>query len=138
MEDIYFLGFVTSLALNVFRILGSIGKAFSHEARNMKKQGQYINPLTGQYRRSKPGFFSYVLSLSTLFIIAPLFSWVFLAYEAWLYLKLLEEKISTPDRIKELQYRFSKAELTEAQLAELDSEFQAFFHGRTLSKRNVA
>jgi len=112
----YLAGTMIALCLNIYRLFLSISTATSIRARNLKKIGYYFNLSKGAFVETKPSALLVSFTILDLLIISPLLSWLPVVLALFNWFRVRANKMPTPEKLKELQFRLATSDLTKEQV----------------------
>ncbi|MEI6426676.1 MAG: hypothetical protein WCO66_05020 [Candidatus Absconditabacteria bacterium] len=130
MEYFYWLGYKIAFGLEIFSIIFGLSYLNSIRAKNLEKVGLYYSIYKGNFvEGKKPSVFGTIFGIISMLIINPLLSWITVVVRLYAYINLLWQKISTPEKIKEIQYKLGATILNKEEVKQLIQE-SSFFLGK--------
>lgn len=124
--DFYLTGFFAALIIGIIKLVISLSEVFSRRAQNLSKIGLHWDFWSGNYFPKKTGKLSFFFVFIYLIFIAPLFSWLSVASAAVFYIVRKANQTTPPDRIKEIQFKLSHADLSKNEVVNLKKELDSF------------
>ncbi len=127
MDDIYWSGYIAAFILQVMSLMISLSYIFSTRAKNLKHVGLYYSISQWKFIESKkPWFFWLLFSILFSLFIEPFLSWINVIFRVYWYIKLINNKISTPEKIKEIQFKLWSRLLNKDEVIGLFKELAEF------------
>lgn len=132
--ELYWTWYVIALILVIISIIIWFSYKFSIRGKNLEKVWlNYSFFLWRVFEWEKPWFFANTFSIIFNLLINPLLSWISVFFAWYWYIKLINEKITTPEKVKEIQYKlwhnlYSKEEVLDLlkQIAEFNWKWKDF------------
>ncbi|MBP7774057.1 hypothetical protein KA071_03125 [Candidatus Gracilibacteria bacterium] len=117
MEDLYLAGFTLAFWLSCINTLIGIGQMNSIRAKNLQKVGLKYSLWRGNFIEGEADSFTKIF-LSTIIgiLVACLLSWITVVSIIWGWVKFLLDKSSTPDKIKEIQFKLANSILNKEEV----------------------
>ena len=127
--EFYLLGFFCALIISIIVFFTSISLLYSVRTKNLKKIGIFYNVATGRYSETetKINKFLFVFMVLDRFIFSPILSWIYVGIVVWHWFSSMINKIPIPEKIKEIQFKISAAELPQETMEELRLEIMKFY-----------
>lgn len=128
MENIYWLWYKIAFGLEIIWVIVGLVTISSIRAKNLAKVGLFYNFSKWTFvEREKPTTLWTIWSIILYsFIISPFLSWISVLWRAYGYMNLLISKLSTPEKLKEVQYKLWATILTKEEVMELIEESANF------------
>ena len=113
---IYLTGVFIAFIIGLINTLVRIGHLSATKNRNLEKINLFYNPYKNNYTQEKStGKFIAFLIFNSL-ILAPLLSWLAVAWSAFVYLKSFIHKGPAAEKIKDMNAKLSSKDLSEEQM----------------------
>lgn len=128
MENIYWLWYKIAFGLEIIWVIVGLVNISSIRAKNLAKVGLFYNFSKWTFvEREKPTTLWTIWSIVLYsFIISPFLSWISVLWRAYGYINLLISKLSTPEKLKEVQYKLWATMLTKEEVMKLIQESASF------------
>jgi hypothetical protein len=134
--EYYLLGVIAAFLINVVRLLITIMTGFSQRIKNLKKIGGYFNITKGQITKEKPSIAWVVFYFVDALFITPLLSWLYVGYYLFGFVKARINKTELPEKLKEINFKLSSADLPKDLVKECLNEISRFYSGQDADFRN--
>lgn len=127
MLEFYFSGFLIAFIIGVIILFMNLSFLFSVKRKNIEKIGLFYNFAVGNFLETKPNKFLIVFGLLDRLLFSPLLSWIYVVIVAWRWFSSIINKAPIPEKIKEIQFKISSAELPQEMMDELALEIKKFY-----------
>jgi hypothetical protein len=127
MIESYLLGAFFAFLLGLYKVGFSFSTANSIRFKNLNQINLYYDYLTGGTLSSKPSMLSNIIYVSDVLILGPIFSWITIITFVYKLVIGLTNKVSIPERIKEIQFKIASAQLPKEQVVLLVKETEEFY-----------
>ena len=133
MENTYWLWYKIAFALEIISIIIGLTYLSSTRAKNLEKIWLFYSIYRWKFVEWKKSWtFSKIIWIILTLLINPFFSWIDILFRAYSYINILVQKLSTPEKLKEIQYKLWASILTKEEVRELLNE-SANFLWKTLT-----
>lgn len=127
MDDIYWSWYTIAFILEIISIIIAFSEKYSIKAKNFSKVWIYYSFAKLNFIKwNKPWFFSNFFWIIFILLINPFFSWIMVFIIWYWFISLINEKISTPEKLKEIQYKLWASLLNEEEVKKLIRESASF------------
>ncbi len=127
--EIYLGGVLVVFLINLVKIIVAAIAASSQKIKNIEKLGLYYNIIEGQCTKQKPSWAKVAFYLFDQLVIAPLLSWVNVFYFSFIFIKARFNRVPLPEKIKEINFKLSSANLPRETVKECFNEIARFYGG---------
>lgn len=135
LVGVYLLGVVLASMINAVRLFISIVTGFSQRIKNIKKIGGHYNLTEGQVTKDKPSPAKVAFYIADILIITPLLSWLYVCYFVFAVIKGRINRVPVPEKIKEINFKLSTANLPKETVKQCLNEMSRFYHGQDIDFR---
>lgn len=127
MDDIYWSWYTIAFILEIISIIIAFSEKYSIKAKNFSKVSLYYSLTQWNFIEwNKPWFFSNFFWIIFRLLINPFFSWIMVLIRWYWFIFLINQKISTPEKLKEIQYKLWASLLSEEEVKKLIRESASF------------
>jgi hypothetical protein len=126
----YLLGVTIVFLINVIKLFTTIITGYSQRIKNIKKLGGYFNITEDQITKDKPSNGKVVFYFVDVLFLTPLLSWFFIVYYVFTFVKARVNKAPIPEKLKEIFFKLSSADLPKEQVKECLNEISRFYSGQ--------
>ncbi|MBC7498693.1 hypothetical protein H7170_03565 [Candidatus Gracilibacteria bacterium] len=126
MSEIYWSGVVVAFGFTIIASIISVTQILSIRAKNLKKVELYYSTISGTFTSSEPSsYWGYLSAIIFGGLFSIFLSWIGVVSYITTYLKYFSQKSSTPEKLKELQFKIAHAHLTKKQVQDALKEIGA-------------
>lgn len=127
MDDIYWSWYTIAFILEIISIIIAFSEKYSIKAKNFSKVWLYYSLTQWNFIEwNKPWFFSNFFWIIFRLLINPFFSWIMVLIRWYWFISLINKKISTPEKLKEINYKLWASLLNEEEVKKLIKESASF------------
>jgi hypothetical protein len=134
--EIYLSGVFVAFLINLVQLVIAAVAASSQRIKNIEKTGRFYNITEeGRFTKQKPTWGKTTFYLVEVLTINPSLSWFYVCYFAFTLVKTRVNRAPLPERLKEIQYKLSSANLPRETVKDCLNEI-AHFYGVEIDDRN--
>ena len=127
MGNIYWLWYEIAFALEIISIIVGLTYLSSTRAKNLEKVWLFYSMYRWKFVEWKKSWtFSKIIWIILTLLINPFFSWIDILFRGYSYINILVQKLSTPEKLKEIQYKLWATILTKEEVKKLIQESANF------------
>lgn len=120
MEDFYWIGYSVALIVEIILTFYGLVVINSIKAKNFEKVWLFYSLYQLTYAEwDKPWFFKQTMGVVFRLLINPFFSWLDLWWHIIRFWVIINQKISTPEKVKEVQYKLGATLLNKEEVKSL-------------------
>lgn len=120
MEDFYWLGYSVAFVLEIILTIYWLVVLNSIKAKNFEKVWLFYSLYQLTYAEwDKPWFFKQIMGIASRLFISPFFSWLDIWWHIIRLWMIINQKISTPETVKEIQYKLWATVLSKEEVRSL-------------------
>lgn len=123
----YLLGVFVAFLINLVKLVVAAIGASSQRIKNIQKLGLHYNITEGQCTKEKPTWGRVIFYLIDLLVITPLLSWPYVCYFAFAVAKARINRAPLPEKLKEINYKLSSADLPREIVKDCMDEIARFY-----------
>lgn len=127
MVEIYWYWYKIALLLEIISIIIAFTQKYSIKAKNFNKVWLHYSLTQWNFIEwNKPWFFSNFFWIISRLLINPFLSWIMVFIRWYWFITLINQKISTPEKLKEIHYKLWASLLNEKEVKKLIKESASF------------